>query len=336
MHSPRKYKDTKKHNTEIETTLSLDDHPKIEGYDFNKKFNFDKFLDKYLTTGFQANHLAKAIKIINMMREEKATIYLSFTSNMISSGLREIIKYLVQNKHVHVICTTAGGVEEDVIKCLKPFVTGDFNAPGKYLFDRGINRTGNLFIPNDRYLYFEEFMNKFLDHVYKKQKKDNMLFSSHNLLKELGLFLDNDESYLTWAARNDIKVYCPALIDGSFGDMIYFARKRYKDFRLELTEDIEDIVDYTLQQKKTGIICLGGGVAKHFLLNANIFRDGVDFAVYVTTAMSYDGSDSGGDIEEAITWAKVKSHAPRVKLISDATIAFPLIVAGSFGKSLKE
>jgi len=332
MHPKRKYKDIGKVYG-VETTLSLENHPKIEGYDFNKEFDFNGFLDKYFTTGFQANHLAKAIKITNMMREEKATIYLSFTSNMISSGLREIIRYLVQNKHVHVLCTTAGGIEEDVIKCLKPFVAGDFNAPGKYLFDRGIGRIGNLFVPNERYLYFEEFMNKFFEYIYHKQKEENISFTSHTLLKELGLFLDNDESYLTWAARNDIKVYCPALIDGSFGDMIYFARKRYKDFKLELTEDIEDIVDFTLQQKKTGIICLGGGVPKHFLLNANIFREGVDFAVYVTTAMSYDGSDSGGNQEEAITWGKIKPHAPRIKLVCDATIAFPLIVAGSFGKS---
>ncbi len=337
MANPRKYTDIKGKYTEIETTLSLDDYPKVEGYDFGsdkdvkggKVSDFNKFLESYFSTGFQATHLSNAIGIVNMMRKEEATIYLSFTSNIISSGLRDIIRFLVKNKHVHVLCTTAGGIEEDVIKCFKPFVIGSFDAPGKYLFDRGINRTGNIFVPNDRYLYFEDFINKFFEYVYKKQKNEGIIYNSSELIKELGLFLDSDESYLTWAARNNIRVYCPAITDGSLGDLIYFAKKRYPDLKIDIVKDMEDIVDYTLQQKKTGVICLGGGVAKHFVLNANIFREGADFAVYVTTALEHDGSDSGGSAEEAVTWAKIKAHAPRVKVFCDATIAFPLIVAGS-------
>ena len=338
MGIPRKYKDIKGKYTEVETTMSLDDYPTVRGYDFDKNskngkvFDFNEFLESYFSTGFQATHLSNAIGIINMMRKERATIYLSFTSNLISSGLRDIIRYLVQNKHVHVLCTTAGGIEEDVIKCFKPFVIGSFDAPGKYLFDRGINRTGNLFVPNDRYLYFEDFINTFFERVYKKQKNEGVIYNSFTLIKELGLFLDNDESYLTWAARNNIHVFCPALTDGSLGDLIYFAKKRYPDLKIDIVKDMEEIVDYTLQRKKTGVICLGGGVAKHFVLNANIFREGADFAVYVTTALEHDGSDSGGSAEEAVTWAKIKAHAPRVKVFCDATIAFPLIVAGSFAK----
>ena len=336
MEIPRRYRDQgEKKRYEVENIITLDDYPKVEGYDFSGEFDFDEFLKKYFSTGFQANHLSQAIEITKKMINENATIYLSFTSNMISSGIREQIRFLAQNKLVHVLCTTAGGIEEDIIKCFRPFVLGNFDVPGKYLFEKGINRTGNLFIPNDRYLYFEEFMNKFFDYIYRKQKEEKIIFNSSLLLKELGLFLDNDESYLTWAARNDIKVFCPSLIDGSFGDMIYFMKKRHPDFIVELSRDIEEIVDFTLQQKKTGVICLGGGLSKHFILNANIFREGADYAVYITTALEHDGSDSGGNIEEAISWAKVKVHAPRVKVFCDATIAFPLLVAGTFAKVKK-
>lgn len=48
----------------------------------------------------------------------KCKIFLGYTSNMISSGLREVIRFLVQHKLVDVIVTTAGGIEEDLIKCL--------------------------------------------------------------------------------------------------------------------------------------------------------------------------------------------------------------------------
>jgi len=90
------------------------------------------------------------------------------------------------------------------------------------------------------------------------------------------------------------------------------------------------LIDYVLNTEKTGAIILGGGIAKHYVLNANIFKDGLDYSVYISTATPYDASDSGGNQEEAITWAKVRPNALRVKVHCDASIAFPLLVAGSF------
>ena len=46
----------------------------------------------------------------------RAKIFLGFTSNLISSGVREHIRFLVQHRMVDVLVTTAGGVEEDLIK----------------------------------------------------------------------------------------------------------------------------------------------------------------------------------------------------------------------------
>lgn len=47
---------------------------------------------------------------------ERCKIFLGYTSNLISSGVREHIRYLVQHRMVDVVVTTAGGVEEDLIK----------------------------------------------------------------------------------------------------------------------------------------------------------------------------------------------------------------------------
>jgi deoxyhypusine synthase len=90
------------------------------------------------------------------------------------------------------------------------------------------------------------------------------------------------------------------------------------------------MVDLVLNSPKTGGILLGGGISKHFTLNANIFKEGLDYVVYINTAQEFDGSDSGARIEEAITWGKVKVDAPNIKIHCDATIAFPLLVAGGF------
>ena len=68
---------------------------------------------------------------------------------MISSGVRETIKYLVKNKKVDVLVTTAGGIEEDIMKCITPHYLGDFSKwKGPELRKRGLNRIGNLLVPN--------------------------------------------------------------------------------------------------------------------------------------------------------------------------------------------
>lgn len=314
----------------VKTSVTLDDSPKIKGHDFERPFNLQEFLQAYATTGFQATHLAEGIEIVKAMQREKAIIFLSFTSNMITSGLRDIIAYLVKHKKIDVMVTSAGGVEEDIIKSLKPFALGQFTAPGKLLFEHGVNRTGNIYIPNDRYALFDTFMQQFLADLYEKQKKQNKIYAPYELARDVGLAIADENSYLYWAAKNNIPVFCPGIVDGSLGDMIVFFKQSHPDFLLDVSKEVLEITKLALNAGKTGGILLGGGISKHFALNANIFKEGFDYCVYINTAEEYDGSDSGARIDEAVSWGKVKVNAPNVKIHCDATLAFPLLVAGAF------
>ena len=308
--------------------------PIVKGYNFDEKFDFNKFIKSYSTTGAQATNLGRAIEIVKEMQAKKVTIFLGYTSNMSTTGIRDIIRYLAQHKKVDVLVTTGGGVEEDIIKVLKPFHIGTFSIPGKELLDKGINRAGNVFIPNDRYLAFEDFINPLLERLYKEQKEKNIIHSSVDITRELGKEIGKhkgcEESVLYWAYKNNIPVFCPAIMDGSFGDLVYFMCQRKSDFKIDVTNDTKKIVDIALNANKSGAIILGAGLIKHFILNANIFREGLDYAVYINTAQEYDGSDSGALPEEAISWGKVSSEANHIKVFADATIVFPLIVASAF------
>lgn len=311
---------------------TLEGWQEVVGYDFDRPFDFREFLAAYGRTGIQATNLARGIGIMNEMRESGARIFLSCTSNMVSSGLREIMAFLAKHNHVHVLVMAAGAVEEDIIKTLKPFVIGRFDVPGSMLFEKGIGRIGNIFAPYERYLHFEKFMKPFIDKIYALQQSRSRPLTPSEFIRELGLAVDDERSILYWAARNDIPVYCPALTDGAIGDMLTFAKERHKDLYLDIVGDSHRIYRYVMNNDLTGAILLGGGASKHFVLNANIFKDGLDYAVYVTTAHEQDASDSGGSPQEAITWAKLKPQAPHVKILCEATIAFPLLVAGSFGR----
>jgi deoxyhypusine synthase len=305
----------------------------IRGYDFNDGIDYEKIIDSYLSTGFQASHLAKAILIIDKMIKENATIYLGYTSNLVTSGIREAIRYLAEHKKIDVIVTTAGGIEEDIIKCLGDFKLGEFSASGELLKKQGINRAGNIFIPNSRYCKFEEFINPILEKLYEEQKKTGKITGVSDLIKLLGKEIDNKESIYYWCYKNDIQVYCPAITDGSLGDMIHFFMYKHKDFKIDIAEDIHKLNEFTIVQKKTGIILLGGGIMKHHICNANMMRNGADYAVYINTGEEWDGADSNARPDEAVSWGKIKNNSESIKVFGDATILFPLIVAKSFAKN---
>lgn len=304
----------------------------VKGYDFNNGVDYHKLVESFSSTGFQATHLSRAIEITNKMIESKATIFLGCTSNIISSGLRDIIRFLVQHKKVQVIVTTAGGVEEDIIKCLGDFIIGDFRASGKELRAKGINRIGNIFVPNSRYVKFEEFLQPILGEAYAEQEKTGKIISVSDLIWKMGEKINDGKSVCYWAWKNNIRVYCPALTDGALGDNIYFFKHQKPDFAIDITEDTKRLNDTTIDQKKTGLIIVGAGVVKHALLNANMFRNGCDYAVYINTAQEFDGSDAGALPEEAVSWGKILPEASSVKVYADATIVFPILVAETFAR----
>jgi len=305
---------------------------KIKGYDFDKGADYSEIIKSFSSMGFQASHLARAIEITRKMIDEKAFIFLGYTSNMVSSGNREIIKYLVKNKMVNVIVTTAGGVEEDIIKCLGDFVLGDFRASGAVLREKGINRIGNIYAPNNEYVKFEKFMQPILDECWKEQEKTGRIISASDLIWKLGEKINDEESICYWAWKNGIRIYCPALTDGALGDNIYFSSFRHKNFKIDIVEDTKRLNDTTIGLKKSGVIILGAGVVKHSILNANMLRNGCDYSVYINTEQEYDGSDAGALPEEAVSWGKILPGAESVKVFADATIVFPILVASSFAR----
>ena len=302
----------------------------IKGYDFNEGIDFEKIINSFSSTGFQASNLAKAKDIINKMISDKAFIYLGYTSNMISSGLREIIRYLVEHKKVNLCVTTCGGIEEDIIKCLGDFILGDFRANGKELRKKGINRTGNIFVSNNRYVDFEKFLQPILMELFEEQKKTGKRTCASDLIWKLGEKINNKESICYWAWKNKIRLFCPAISDGAIGDNIYFFKLNNPEFEIDLTEDIKLLNDSAFGLKKTGVIIIGAGLVKHAILNTNMLRNGADYSVYINTSQEFDGSDSGAMPEEAVSWGKISSNAEYVKVYGDATIIFPLIVAGAF------
>ncbi|GGL67981.1 deoxyhypusine synthase [Halocalculus aciditolerans] len=300
----------------------------VRGYDFRGEFDFAELLASYETTGFQATQLAEAVEIAEEMQEEDATVYLTLTSNIISSGLRETVAYLVREGYVDVIITTSGSLTEDVIKTAKPFKMGEWDADEAELRERGINRLGNIYVPSDRYVWLEEYLYDFFEDFFAEEK----VRTPTEFAAELGATLDDEDSVLKQAADNDVPIFCPALTDAEVGNFLYYYRNGYdSEVGIEILDDYDTLIENGLLADTTGLIAVGGGVPKHHAIMTNLFRGGADYAIYISTGMEGDGSLSGAPPNEAVSWGKIKQENKNYTQVeAEATLVFPLLVAGAF------
>ncbi|NPA74453.1 MAG: deoxyhypusine synthase, partial [Euryarchaeota archaeon] len=278
----------------------------------------------YKSGGFVAKHLAIAERILLKMFTGENTTFFSFPACINATGTRGVVKELVKRKLVDVIITTCGTLDHDIARSFKNYYHGSFLMDDVELHRRGVNRLGNVLVPNESYgEVMENFMMPILEELYKEKKE----WGPRELIDEFGKRMDNEDSILYWAHRNNIPIYVPGITDGSFGAQLWSFREMHPDFRIDILKDEHELADIIFDAKKTGALMLGGGISKHHTIWWNQFRDGLDYAVYITTAVEWDGSLSGARVREAVSWGKVREDAKYITVEGDVTVLFPLLVA---------
>lgn len=281
--------------------------------------------------GFVGKYLADGYDIISRMVQKKGCVrFLSFPAAIIATGLRGIIKEFVKRKIFDVITTTCGTLDHDLARSWKHYLQGDFALDDVVLEKEGFHRLGSVLVPKEAYgPLLEEKLTPFLQNLYKEGVR---AISSSELCRRLGQYVDEESSILYWASKNSIPVIIPGITDGAVGSQLWLFSQQKRDFSIDMMKDQQILSDIIFTAKKTGALMIGGGISKHHTLWWNQFRGGLDYAVYITTAVEYDGSLSGALVKEAISWGKVKPKAKQVTIHADATAVLPLLAAALLEK----
>ncbi|MDP6642065.1 MAG: deoxyhypusine synthase family protein [Candidatus Nanoarchaeia archaeon] len=305
----------------------------IKDLRWEKGMQVKDLLNSYQNLGYQSIELKKASEVFVKMKKDNAKIFLTFTSNMVTSGLRGFFSQVIKLNMANVMVTTVGGIEEDIMKALgEKFSIGNFDSDDVDLNEKGINRVGNILITNESYMRFENEMLKILDRLYKKQKR----WAISDMLREIGLMLEDESSILYQAAKNDVPIFCPAITDGAFGFHLYLFQQKHKDFIVDVVEDFGNILLVTSHDEKKGVIALGGSISKHHAILCTLLNGGANYAVYMTTAHKTSGSMSGATTNEAKSWGKVQYESDIATVVGDVTITFPLAMIGALEKLNEE
>ena len=273
--------------------------------------------------GFESRNIAEGVEIIsNMIQDEKCLKFLSFIGAIISTGFRGIIRDMIKKKWCDVVITTCGALDHDIARHFSNYKEGSFTMDDKELADQNIHRLGNVLVPMESYgPLIEEKVQEILERAYNDGKRE---MSTADINRELGKSM-GDDSFLYWAYKNDISVVVPGIMDGAVGSQVWMFAQKHADFKLNLIEDANFLSGLVFKAEKSGALMLGGGVPKHHTLWWNQYREGLDYAVYVTTAQEFDGSLSGALVREAISWGKVTKYAKETTIHAEITTVFPFM-----------
>jgi len=275
--------------------------------------------------GFTASKIAIGADIFRRMINDKECVkFLSFPACIVATGTRGVIKELIRRRFVDAIITTCGTLDHDLARCWRNYYRGSFYMDDAELHRRGVNRLGNILVPNESYgLIIEEKMQRMLNDLWNEGIRE---LSTRELCWEIGKRICNQDSILYWAEKNKIPVYVPGITDGAVGYQLWLFSQDH-NFRIDILKDEQELNDMIFESKRTGALLIGGGISKHHVIWWNQFKNGLDYAVYITTAVEWDGSLSGARMREAVSWGKVKETARRVTIEGDATVILPLMIA---------
>ena len=306
----------------------------IKDYEFPKKISVNELVAQMEKAwGFTAGKLAVGTNILEtMIKTPNCIKFLSFTGNLVATGTRGIFKELAKRKLIDVIITTCGTIDHDMARCWRNYYKGSFIMNDTKLHQEGINRLGNVLVPNDSYgAIIEQKMQTLLENLWNESTKE---ISASQLCREIGKRCCNDTSILYWAAKNNIPVYVPGITDGAVGYQTWMFSQDH-NFKLNLLKDSGELNDIVFTAKKTGALIIGGGISKHHTIWWNQFKDGLDYAVYISTADEWDGSLSGARPREAVSWGKISEKAKRIMIEGDASLILPIMASSLFTRLSK-
>ncbi len=313
----------------------------VEDYDFTATGDVRSLIDQMgRAGGFTATKLAHARDVLrdSIAKSDRDGVlnWLSFPACLCATGTRGFFLEALKRKSFNVVITTCGTLDHDIARTYQDYFHGDFRLDDIVLAEEGLNRLGNVIIPNECYgEILEQVVLPWLQEIEAERREadpDNpwLGFGSVELCWAMGDRIDDESSLLHWAAKHRIPIVIPGISDGSIGSQLFMHRQKSPGFMVDFLADEQILSDLTWTAEESHALMVGGGISKHHVIWWNQYRGGLDSAVGITTAAEHDGSLSGARLREAISWGKVRPEAPQVVVEGDASVLLPILGADLF------
>ena len=310
--------------------VGFEEENAVRGISVRKGMSVNELVCGMRGCAFGARRLAHAVDIYEEMLRAKATKFLGLAGALVPAGMRPVLAEMLRLRFVDVLVTTGANLVHDILEALGEhhyFCCEEERCEGKErdakLREQGVSRIYDVVVKDSAFAALEEFLHRTFEKLDHSRR-----YSIRELLTEIGRNIKDEGSILRVAFENGIPVFCPALADSIIG-LHAFIFKQISPLNVDAFEDLREINEIYCNASRAGVVILGGGVPKNFILQTALVapRGGFDYAIQITTKTPEDGSLSGATLEEAISWGKLRENAKAVTVYCDATIALPIIIA---------
>ena len=275
-----------------------------------------------------AGRVARACNILaDMIQDEDMNVFMSLGGPLIPGGMRNVVTKMIDEGHVDLIVSSGANITHDLVEAFGGSHYRHEGRDDEDLNADGIGRIADINVGSDDFTVFETEIIKIFEKISSKKK----VVSIQELLHEIGLLVEDENSFVATAARNNVPIFAPGLIDSMMGLQLWIFTQDH-DFTISAVGDMPYLSDIVFESEKVGAILLGGGLTKHYTLASNVIKGGLDAAIQITMDRPESGSLGGAPLEEAKSWAKARCGSSLASVVGDVTIIFPLIYAAALDK----
>ena len=275
-----------------------------------------------------AGRVARACNILaDMISDEEMSVFLSLGGPLIPGGMRNIVTKMINEGHVNLIVSSGANITHDLVEAFGGSHYRHEGRDDEDLNADGIGRIADINVGSDDFTIFEREIIKIFEKIASKKK----VISIQELLYEIGLLVDDEKSFVATAARNNVPIFAPGLIDSMMGLQLWIFTQDH-DFTVSAAGDMPYLSDIVFESEKVGAVLLGGGLTKHYTLASNVIKGGLDAAIQITMDRPEAGSLGGAPLEEAKSWSKARCGSSLASVVGDVTVIFPLIYAAALDK----
>ncbi len=294
-------------------------HAKIE-----HDMTVSELVEAFSGCAFGAGRLFEAVDIYReMINDSECTKFFGLAGAMVPAGMRQVVSDMIRERDIDILVTTGANLVHDIIESMGlHHYKGTDTVDDVQLKHDAVNRIYDVFLPEHHFTDFEEKLQSIFREIPEK-------LSITELLSHIGAKLDDDNSILKSAYDMGVPVYCPAIQDSIIGLQAWLY-KQTKPLNVDVFADMRGLIDRCYEAKRAGVLIVGGGVPKNFILQSMLVTPkSFDYAIQLTMDRPETGGLSGATLDEARSWGKIGENARSVTVYSDATITLPVIVAAA-------
>ncbi len=304
-------------------------YPRVTPIDLKDKDSISDLVAEFHSSGvFGPGRIAKAVDIYTEMIQQKSTVFLGIAGALVPGGMRKILTDMITEGMVDVIVSTGANVTHDLIEAFGgEHVRHVPYESDQELRDKSIDRIYDAFVADESFMKLEDNLQPIFKEIWENNKDETntLVISTCKLMELIGEKLDDENSFVKAAYDNKVPIYVPALADSVVGLQLWL----FSQLNRTLIDDMDDlgsIQRLAWDSEKAGAFFLGGGVPKNYIFQSRLMSPkSFDYAIQITMDRVETGGLSGASLEEAISWGKVKSESRMINVVSDITIALPLI-----------